>query len=147
MEPSKYYNFCENMIKALIRNVIFTMSAVFISYFTFGAGSLYVIIFKGERVTFLGTELPFFDINTNFGYAINMFEQFVLTVGAVTANTTIEIGSCIVNNSIEAIPGIIRLQSEDLEDDLKSNGMSLSAKHRLRNVLMQLQDFNGYNDY
>lgn len=141
-EPTKYNALCERMIKALIRSVVITMAAIAVSYSTFGASSLYFIIFEGARVTFLGTELPFFDINSDFGYMMNMFEQSVLTFGAIMSNTTIEIGACITNNAVEAVPEIIHLESEELTDDLMSNGMTSSATLRVRNMLVIVQDFN-----
>lgn len=141
-KTSKYNTLCEKMVGALIKNVFATLTAITISYCTFGASPLYVIIFEGAHVTFLSTELPFVDINTNIGYAINMIEQFILTFGAVVSNTTIEIGACLVNNTVTAVPELFHFESDELETELRSNGMSLNAKLRVRNMLVLIQDFN-----
>lgn len=141
-EPSKYHDLCEKMIKALIKDIIIVVLAIIISYWTFGAGTLYAIFFQGARVTFLSTELPFFDINTTSGYAINFIQQSSTTIVGIIANISIEICGCLAYNAIETVPDLFHLESEELAKELKLNGMSLSAKLRVRNILMQAQDLN-----
>lgn len=140
--PSKYHDLCEKMLKVLIRNIIIIVAAILFSYFIFGVGTLYVIIFEGKRATFLGTELPFIDINTDLGYAINMIFQTLVTLVAIIGNLSIEITACFAYNAIETVPYLFHLESEQISDELKSSGMNLRVKLRIRNMLMQVQDLN-----
>lgn len=140
--PSKYNDLCERMLRVLIRNIIIIVVTILSSYIIFGAGTIYVIIFEGKRATFLGTELPFIDIDTDMGYAINMSFQSLMIIVAIIGNLSIEITACFAYNAIETVPYLFHLESEQIADELKSNAMSLRAKLRVRNILMQIQDLN-----
>lgn len=140
--PSKYHTLCEVGIKALIKDIVIVGSSIILSYTVFGMGTLYAIIFKRARVTFLGTELPFVDFDTDIGYLINMLQQSFICGIAVMANMAIEISGCLAYNAIEMVPDVFHLESEGLDAELKSNGMSLNAKLRVRNILMQVRDLN-----
>lgn len=142
-EPSKYNALCDRMVDNLVKHVIIVLNLLFLSYFTIGMSSLYLIVFKHKHATILGTEIPYFESNTNLGFAVNIFEQFLLACLSVMANFTIEIGDCLINNTISTIPEIIHLESDDLETELKSNGMTSNATLQVRNILMRIQDFDG----
>lgn len=141
-DSSKYHDLYEQLIKKLIRDIIIVVGVILFSYSMFSAGSVYVIIFEGKTMNFLGTELPFIDFNTKAGYIINMLQQFFMTAVGITANLGLEIAACLTYNFVEIVPRIFRLESEDLADDLKSNGMSLSAKLRVKKMIIQMQDIN-----
>lgn len=141
--PSKYHDLFEHMIRKLIKDIIVVVSALIFSYSMFSAGSLFVIIFEGKAMNFLGTELPFIDFNTKTGYLINTIQQFFMTAVGITANLGLEITACVSYNSIEIVPYFFRLESEDIAYDLKSNGMNLRTKLRVRRMLMQMQDIIG----
>lgn len=141
-KPSKYNTLCEEMLVKLIRNTVTVVIAILVSYALVGGGALYAIVFHGARITFLGTEIPFVDGQTNFGFMINLIEQSFLTGISLLSNLTIEIGVCLVNNAFSAIPELIRLESDELNTELNLNGMSFNAKMRVRNIFMKVQDFN-----
>lgn len=112
------------------------------SYLTFGAGTFYAIIFQGKRVTLFGTILPFTDIATNSGYAINMMQQCFLGGVGIITNLGLEIGGCLAYNAIEAVPYAFQIESDELTNELRSNGMTSRTALRVRNILMQVQDLN-----
>lgn len=141
--PSKYNTLCEKMIQKLVQNVVVTVILIILSYLLFGASSLYVIIFRHNRVTLIGTEIPFLPSDTDFGYAMNMIQQLILTWVSLTANITIEIGDCLTQNTVEVIPEIIHLESEELAKEMRLNGMSWRTKAQLRGILLRVQDFSG----
>lgn len=143
--PSKYNTLCEKMIAKLIRNIIMILAGLLGSYTLIGCGAFYAMVLFGERITFLGTELPFVDGNTVNGFLINMLEQILLICSSIVGNITIEVGECCVHNAFEAIPEIIHLECIELNSELCSNGVSLVAKMRLRNISMKVQDFNRYS--
>lgn len=131
------------MVESLLQNVIVVVVFIIFSYFLMGTISLYYIVIKRAGVTFVNTEIPFIDIKSNIGYAINLMAQVYFVFVIVMANIVIEIGACLTYNSVTAIPKVIHLDVEDLRTELCSNGMSMAAKCRLRNILMKLQDFDG----
>lgn len=141
-KPSNYNTLCEKMIVKLIGNTTIIMVSILIAYSIIGCNALYVFIFDGTRLTFVGTEIPFVDINTDTGFLINIVEQFFLTSVSLTANITIEIGVCLVHNAFEMIPSLMQFDSDELKNELQLNGMSSNAKMRLRNIFMKVQDYN-----
>lgn len=142
-QPSQYHTFSEDMITKLIYHIMGIFVAVLGSFGLIAIGVLYAIVFKGDRVTFIATELPFVDSETNFGLVINLLEQSFLTLISIISNITIEIGVCLVDNGFSAIPQIIYLDSKDLDTELTINGMSFEAIMRLRNIFMKIRDYFG----
>lgn len=128
----------------LIQNTTITIIVMLNAYAIVGAGALYAIVFHGTRITFVGTELPFVDGQTNVGFVINLMEQSLLTNVSLISNITIEIGVCLVNNAFSTIPELINLESEDLIAEMDLNGMSFDAHMRLRNIFVKVQDFYRY---
>lgn len=142
-EPTKYNAMCEKMIYNLIQDVIFIVNAILFSYATFLSGTLYAFFYKKTSVTLLGTELPFLDNDSLVVYGINMVIQLIVAGVGILATVGIEVGACMAYNTVETIPELIQLESAELLEELQSNGMSLVAKMRVRNVFMQLQDLDG----
>lgn len=142
-KQSKYNSLCDKMVERLLINVIVVVFCIIVSYSLMGFISLYYIVIKRTGVTFFSTEIPFVDIRSNFGYAFNLLVQVFLGFVMLMANICIEIGACLTYNSVTAIPQVIHLEVEELRTELHSNGMSLTAKLRLRKILMKLQDFDG----
>lgn len=140
--PTKYRDLAEQMVDRLIKYVFTIVLAITVSYSVFGLGPLYMIVFEGARVTFLGTELPFTDIDTDTGYWMNMIQQAIFCCVAFVANVAVEIAVCLACNAIATVPNVFNVASQDLHTELRSNGMSLNAKFRIRNILIQVQDFN-----
>lgn len=141
-EPSKYHTLCEKMINELIKDITIVASAILISYSTFGAGTFYAMIFQHKRVTLFGTILPFTDINTDSGFAINMIQQSILGGTGIIGNLGLEIGGCLAYNAIEAVPYVFQIEADELRNELISNGMTYGTTLRVRNILMQVQDLN-----
>lgn len=71
-----------------------------------------------------------------------MIQPSLLCGVAFVANMIIEISVCLANNAVKSAPKVFNHASEELSTELKSNGMTLNAKLRVRNILIQVQDFN-----
>lgn len=141
--PSEYNTLCEQLIKQLTKTVIIIVAAIVLSYCIMGFWPLYNMIFEEDRVTFLNTEIPFLDINTDFGYSINLLIQSIIIAVTLLASISIEIGACLTYNAVTAVPAIIHFEIQELQSDLNLNGKSCSAKFRMKRILMKLQDFHG----
>lgn len=142
-EPSKYNEHCEEMVAALVKSIIIIVPAIIISYTAIGVGVFYALVFEGKRLSPLGIEVPFVDINTDGGYMVTLVLQSFVSVVAFLGTIGIEVGACLAYNTESFYPGLIHMESDELENELKSNGMSLRAEKRIRNIFMLLLDFDG----
>lgn len=142
-EPSKYNEHCEKMVAALVKSVIIIAVAVIVSYTAVGVSVFYALIFEGKRVPPLGIEIPFIDINTDGGYMITLAFQSFASAVAFLGTLGIEVGACLWYNIESFYPGLIHMESDELDNELKSNGMGLRAEKRVRNIFILLQDFDG----
>lgn len=142
-EKSKYNEVCERMLAELVRSIVIILLAILVGYSVFVLGFLHAILFGNTRVTVFSTELPFFDINSNFGYGINILEQLIVAAVSLSGNISIEVAACIAYNVISISPELIHLEAGELENELKSNGINLGAVKRLRHILMRVHDAYG----
>lgn len=143
VESSKYRTLCDKMVEKLLRDVTLVIGLMLGSFGLYGLGVLYDIVVNHSRATFLSTVLPFFEKDSNIGYALNLSIQGAMICAGLLAMVTIEIGACLVVNAALAIPEIIHLDADELETELNLNGMNLIAQLRLRNIIMQVIDFYG----
>lgn len=134
----------EKMINRLVQNTVIVVCLIVLAFGMIGAIETYLIIFDGARVTLLGTELPFFDENSNIGFWLNISIQTVIAAVGMCGCLAIEIGAALIFNAILAIPHLIHVDLGELESELNSNGITWLAKARLRNVFMKIQDYMKY---
>lgn len=132
------------MIDRLIRNIVIVSLMIVLAIGMFGMNTAYLIIFKGARITFLGTELPFVDIDSEVGFWLNIFIQTMTAAVGMSGCLSIEIGAALICNAILAIPHLIHVDLKVLESVIHFKGFNLMAKARLRNVFMKIQDHAGY---
>lgn len=137
-----YRLLCEKMISKLTQNIVIVLCVLLISYGLMGIVTLYMIVIKRQRITFVGTEIPFTNIRSDIGFVINLIEQLFLALISIIFYMSVEIGSCLVQNVFEMFPEIIRLDIQNLNEDLERNGMDLHAKSRLIDIFMKIQDCN-----
>lgn len=130
------------MITKLTQNIAIVLSMTLISYGLMGIVTLYIIAIKRQRVTFVGTEIPFTNIQSDIGFVMNLIEQLFLALISLIFYMSVEIGTCLVQNSLEMIPEIIRLDIQKLNKDLRRNGMNMHAKSRLIDIFIKIQDYN-----
>lgn len=130
------------MITKLTQNITIVLSMTLISYGLMGIVTLYMIAIKRQRVTFVGTEIPFTNIQSDIGFVMNLIEQLFLALISLIFFMSVEIGTCLVQNSLGLIPEIIRLDIQKLNKDLRRNGMNMHAKSRLIDIFIKIQDYN-----
>lgn len=92
-------------------------------------------------ITPFAINLPFFVKESSAEYAVNMIIQLVWGAYAVIGLSSVEIGECIINNAIAAIPDVIRCSLSEFQDEFKANGMTSKSVTRLRNTCLQIQDY------
>lgn len=141
---TKYNQICEKNLRKMVKLVITVVAMIVISHALAIIGPIHAFISQNNRVTLMGTELPFFEKDSDLGFMINLCQQTIIGIYAILGNICVEMGPCIINNVVAIIPDLIQLNLNDLSNELETNGMCLSSKIRLRNVLIQVQDFDGY---
>lgn len=139
---SKHQTLCEEFIIKLYQNTVIILIMILVSYGIAALSGLYAIIFVDPRYTLMGTEIPFVNSSTTMGYAILMSYQFFIALVSLLSNITIEIGVCLVYNAFALMPELIRLRSDELNSELELNGPTNNATVRLRNICLQVHDFN-----
>lgn len=141
-QSPEYNSLCEKMISELVRRTSIVVFLILLSYALIGGGTFYAIVFDGAWITFVATEIPFVDSQSNTGYAINLIEQFLIISVSLISTLLLEMAVCLVSNAFLAIPEIIHFESNELAIELNSKGMNLNVQMRLRNIFMKIQDFN-----
>lgn len=132
------------MINRLIRHIVIVILMILSAFGMVVSIVFYLILFDGAKVTLLGTELPFLDKDSEFGFWINLSVQCLTGGVAVIACLAIEIGAALIVNALLAIPHLIHVDLEELESELNLDGFTLTAKARLRNVFRKIQDYEKY---
>lgn len=140
-ESQQYNIICVKYMGRLTRNVWIVSSLALISHVIIVVGPVYAYFYQNIRVTPLATNLPFFEKDSDLEFTVNMILQSIMAFYAMAGCIAIEMGICLINNAISATPDVIRFNLVEFEREFNTNGISLEATARLRNVFIQIQDF------
>ena len=103
---------------------------------------LYSYLFLGERPLFIPLAFFFLDTETFSGYYANLGYHCVLFMTAIPCNFGIQIAISIIPNNLLAAVDLVILSMEDLS---QSNQSDVENTHRLRNILVQIQDIDRWD--
>lgn len=143
MQPSKYKTLCDKMVEQLLQSTFTIAAMIIIPHLLVGLVPFYLATFQNIRVSVMGIELPFFEPSSGIGYNENLSVQSAFGIVSIGVLLAIGIMVTLMFNNVIAIPELIHLELNNLENELNLNGMTLNAIIRLRNVLMKVQNFNG----
>lgn len=141
-DGTKFNAVCDKSAKDLLRQVLIVVPLVIISYAQISIGAFYAYFVHGILTTPMGTLLPFTNDDSRLCFIINTCHQIFIAVFATLGSAGIEICACMINNVVTLTPKLILLNVEELENDLISDGWTLKTKSKLRNILIQIQDFD-----
>lgn len=139
-----YINACNESAIKLLRNVFTNMSLIIFSNTLYGCFPMYAFFIKHEIQLALPVFLPFTDIDSVFGLVLNLFNQLLISVSGIVGNYAIEIGTCMIKNSMWAATVAISYAIDNISKSLKQRNPK-SSKHcdfEFRNILVQLQDYD-----
>lgn len=139
---TKYNKICEKSVMNLLKNVVIVVTLVIFAHLLALVGPIHAYIFNDIRVTPTATHLPFLEKDSNTGFMLNLAQQSVIAFYSMSANITVEIMTCLIANTISTIPKLIRLNLKELADEAQKKYSRLSIHIRLRNVLIQVQDYD-----
>lgn len=125
----------------LLKTFSIICAAILMSYQTIIISPVYAYIHDGLRINALGTHLPFFELNSDADFNVNMMIDAAIGVYTMLGGYMMELVAAIVNNTISTMPDLINLSLAGFFDAYKSNGIDSSSVVQFRNVFVQIQDF------
>lgn len=141
-ESSEYNRICERNVMKLVKNIVAVSFTVIFSHLLILVGPIYAYIFNGVRITPMATHLPYFEKDSDTEFMVNLALQCVVALYSITGNVTVEIITCLINDTVSSVPELIRLNLDEMTDEVQKKYSQLSVSIRLRNVLIQVQDFD-----
>lgn len=133
----KYKNICSKLARKLTTSIFIDLLLIFVAHVIF----FDVAIYTHHRQTPFAINLPFLEKNSDLELCVNMIFQTIMATYAAIGCFGLEIGEGLVNNTIVAIPDVIRYNLSELNDECEANGMNTKSIHRLRNTFRQIQDY------
>lgn len=140
---SKYSLVQKENVKRLERTSVILLVLITSAYFLYGLVPLYAFCFQNIRATPIATRLPYFDPQSNVGFAMNLLQQGIMVTYGMVGNFCIQTGVVLLINAIMAVPELLRVDLNELAKEVQLHGMSSRARNQLRHILMKIQDFDG----
>lgn len=141
-DTSKFNAVCDKSAGRLAKNSLTVVTLVLVLYVQVLFGPVYAYLVHGRMTTSLGTILPFAKDDSLQSFIINMIHQLLSATYALFGSLSIEVISCLANDTFDIIPELIDLNIEEMEYDIKTKGWNLNTKLQLRNILIQIQDLD-----
>lgn len=137
----KYEKICVKHINKLVESVIADLPVMFLAQSIVFNEPVYVHHVQHLPITPFAVNLPFFVKESSAEYAVNMIIQTIWGAYAMIGLSSVEVGECLINNTIAAIPDVIKCSLIEFCDEFKSNGINIKSIARLRNTFLQIQDY------
>lgn len=142
-DGSPFTELCEESIEKMRRSYIILVIVIFISIGSVITGPMEAYLHRGIKVLPFGTKTPFFEENSDVGFTVDLVYQSCMMPFGIISTICIELCQCLTYNTIELCADIINLNTESISNDLESGKrFDIECKAHLRNVLIQIQDFD-----
>lgn len=146
-QSMKFRQICAKHAKKLTKSVMTGLPLMFLTHVMILVVAAYAHYWQNISITPLAINLPFFDPkDSNCELVVNMIFQLTMGIHAIIGCLGLEIGECLFNNTIIAIPDVIQLNLSQFNDEYEANGMNLKSILQLRNTFCQIQDYQQYVD-
>lgn len=132
-------------IKKFIRLVTMILSLTLLSYIIVLIAPIYENVYQHIRITPLAMALPFLEKDSKMEFTLNMVLQMIMAFYAMNGSFAIEIATCMVNHAIVLGADLIRFNLLAFHKELTANGCGLKSIAQLRNIFVQLQDYNRFD--
>lgn len=137
-----YKILCVKHIHKLCKNMCTVLTLMLMAHAIITVGPIYSFFFQHILITPMATNLPFFEKDSELEFVVNILIQAIMSIYLIAGTIVIEIGTCFINNVITATPDVIRFHLMEFEHEFKNYGMCIKSIARLRNVFIQVQDFD-----
>ena len=125
----------------LLKSFGIICTSLLMSYQTIIIGPVYAYYHDDLRINALGTHLPFFELNSDADFNVNMMIDGIIGVYTMLGGYAMELMAALVNNTISAMPDLIDLNLTEFFDEFKANGLNPKSIAKFRNTFLQIQDF------
>lgn len=140
----KFQMICEKYAKRLTKSILMGVPSMVMCNWIILVVAMYTHFRHNISITPLAINLPFFEKDSDVELLVNMIFQLTMGLYAVIGCLGLEIGECLLNNTIIAIPHVIRFNLSEFSDEFEANGMNLKSILQLRNTFHQIQDYQRY---
>lgn len=107
---------------------------------------IYKNLFTDDKEMIIPVILPFIDPETEHGFYINLISQLITSTFGAIGVPAIEVGTCIMKNTISTSAAIIENSLIEFKNGLESNGNFTDARTcQFRNIIMKIFDFNRFD--
>lgn len=139
-----YISACDKSAIKLLKNSFTNMSLILVSNFLYGSFPMYAFFIKHEIQLALPVFVPFTDLDSLFGLILNLFNQLFISVTGIVGNYAIEIGTCMIKNSMWGATVAISFAIDNVSRSIKEHNHKSSryCDFEFRNILIQLQDYD-----
>lgn len=138
----KYIKLCDQGAIRLLKDVSKTLGIISICVGLFSIFPMYTLVCKHELQLPIPIFVPFTDISTLHGIVINISNQVSIALLGLSGNYGIEIGTCILKNSVWAIAMAICHSIDELKDLLAKPKQLREIDMEFRNLLIQIMDYD-----
>lgn len=130
-------------IRDLIEWFFISPTLILIGGLAIVAGNVHIFLTKRVLTTPLQLEMPFLQKESISSLYINLVGQIVYCCSGLYGLASVELCQSIVNNTIKMFVAVISTNVEDFSTQLMNKRkMDLELKARLRNILVQIQDYD-----
>lgn len=138
----RYIGVCNECAIKLLKSTIKILAIIFASLSIYSIFPLVATIRTDEVQLIMPFLFPATNLDTQTGIVINMLNQIILGLMAMSSNLGIEILNCILSNTVWSSSIVICYSIDEYSHILKrsnknSNGID---NHRFRNIIIQLHD-------
>lgn len=134
-------------VNKLVSSVIVDLPVMFLAQSIVFNEPLFAHHIQHSPTTPFAVNLPLFTENSSAEYVVNMMIQSIWGAYAVIGLSSVEVGECLIYNTVAAIPDVIRYSLIEFHDDddddgeSEANAMNLKSVCQLRNTFLQIQDY------
>lgn len=139
-----YERKCDLLATKLLVHAVVAVIVDLISYGLVIVGPAYVFITEGRFVMPTGVIVPFMDPDSRLGFVINLSIQFLSAFTALIGTMGLQITNCLIVNSFTTMTDLVCLNMKTFSDGLRARHFTYQQKKELRNIIVQLQDLEGY---
>lgn len=105
-------------------------------------GPMVLFFTTGVWITPLGTQFPYAD-RSDIAFYLDLLIQMGIAIIGILVTVSIEMSQVIVNNAVEMAADVIKLNVDELKENLTDEcEMKLKSHANYRNVMLQIQDFD-----
>lgn len=140
----KFQQICAKHAKKLTESATTGLPIMLLTHVMILVVAAYAYYWQKILITPLALNLPFFQKDSKLEVVVNMVFQLTMGLHAVIGCLGLEIGECLFNNTIIAIPDVIQFNLSRINDECEANGMNLESILQLRNTFHQIQDYQRY---